>query len=76
MARSRSLAVPGIVILTAPGVVSDDGFSSDLLWRPPRSSVNVFIYPFVYLFTLYIYMHPLSYTSLLANVLCFTYDYE
>ena len=56
MARSRSLDVPGVVILTAPGAVSNGWSSSDLLWRPPRSSVNVFIYPFIYLFTC-IYIH-------------------
>ena len=61
MARSRSLAVPGIVVLTAPGAVSDGGSSSDLLWRPPRSSVDVFIYPFIYLFALYIYAPSVVY---------------
>ena len=44
-----------------PGAVSDGGSLSDLLWRPPRSSVDVFIYPFIYSFTLYIYAPSVVY---------------
>ena len=70
MARSRSLDVTGIVILTAPGTVSDGGSSSDLLWRP-RSSVNICIHLSIHLFiyTVYIYAPSVVYFWLMFFVL-------
>ena len=73
MARSRSLAASGIAILTNPGAVSDGGASSDLFWRSPRFSVNVFIYPFNYLFALYCCS---NFTAILSPEYgnCFTFN--